>query len=533
MTSSSIYSHQQLNIYEPLPNGPHIRVLILEPGRRRQPIRCRLKIVNLEEKPDFEAISYVWGHGIKRKKVFCNGTRVKITANLLQALIAVRHPSRQRTVWTDSISVNQSDNEEKSLQVALMGPIYNRARRVLIHLAGDDKGHAYGAATFISEKVALIRQGCREDPEAVSYQSAEEIQLLTEDPRFQSVNYLTNHPWFLRGWVIQEAVLAQDTVVVWGSRRISRLESLMIYQDWLFRGVWGLQAARKHNINPVTLLSDLYRYRYRDVAQTLGYGLDTRPNFLEVLHLARSSQLEDPRDRVYAFLYLDRLENPLEIAIDVKATLAIQPDYSKPVAEVYADFVRGITKTGDIEWLHYVQHTPASLVERGFASWIPRWDVHEHITLRTGLDLPIFQSCHPTRDNRRHESARFDGNCLIVQGVLFDRVRTCQRYAPARRCNITLNDVVSFWRMARTFDLGSAYPSQHLGLALLYTITMGFFGFQIPPFSDWPEKMEQCDPMDPIFLRHRNTGEEITYDPRLEPEHSEARGIELTWFTLV
>lgn len=48
----------------------------------------------------------------------------------------------------------------------------------------------------------------------------------------------------------------------------------------------------------------------------------------------------------------------------------------------------------------------------------------------------------------------------------------------------------------------------------------------------WPEKMEQWHPMDPIFLRHRSTGGEITYDPRLEPEHLEARGVDLTWFTL-
>lgn len=49
----------------------------------------------------------------------------------------------------------------------------------------------------------------------------------------------------------------------------------------------------------------------------------------------------------------------------------------------------------------------------------------------------------------------------------------------------------------------------------------------------WPKEMEQHYPIDLIFLRHRSTGEEITYDPRLEPEHLEARGVDLTWFTLV
>lgn len=94
MTSNTSHKSQQANIYDPLPDGAYIRVLILEPGTLRQPLRCRLKVVNLEDRPDFEAISYVWGRGIKRKKLICNGIRVNITANLLQALLAVRYPSR-------------------------------------------------------------------------------------------------------------------------------------------------------------------------------------------------------------------------------------------------------------------------------------------------------------------------------------------------------------------------------------------------------------------------------------------------------
>lgn len=486
MASNSINLHQQLNIYDRLPDGPYIRVLILEPGRRRQPLRYRLKIVNLEDKPDFEAISYVWGRRIKRKKVLCNGTRIRITANLLQALVAVRLPSRQRTVWADSISINQNDKEEKGRQVALMGPIFNRARRVLIHLAGDDSGHAHGVATFVSEKLALILQSYNEDAEVAPLPS-NEMQLLMEDPRIQCVKYLLDHPWFQRGWVIQEAVLAQDAVVIWGSRRISRLDSLIICHSWLFRGEWGMLARRKYNINPILLLSDLYRYRFREVAQGLGYTLGTQPNLIEVLHLARLSKLEDPRDRVYAFLYLDRPEHQLHIAIDAKSRLAIQPDYSKSVAEVYADFAHHMSHFGNIKWLHYVQHTQKSLVARGFASWVPRWDVREHLSL---VNRPSSPSIHPScqiEDSGRQERAIFDGNCLIVSGVVFDRVRACQCYASAASRAITLNDVASFWRMVKTFDFGSAYGPEHLEIALLYTLTQGQW---LEPWSEWLQDRE-------------------------------------------
>lgn len=478
--------NQQTSIYDPLPEGAYIRLLILEPGRRRQPLRCQLKIVNLEQDPDFEAISYVWGRGIKRKKVTCNGACVKITANLLQALVAVRYPSRPRAVWADSISINQDDNEEKGRQVALMGPIYNRARRVLIHLAGDDGGHAHRAATFVSEKVAVIRQMPGDGLATAPYPSAEEIQLVMEDPRLQSVKCLLDHQWFERGWVIQEAVLARDAVVIWGSRMTARFDSLMICHSWLFRSFRGVYA--KYNVNPLSVLSNLYRYRFREIARCLGYSLETQPTLLRILDLARPAKFKNSKDRVYAFLYLDGLKDRLDVAVDAASRLSIHPDYSKSVAEVYADFARHCVKSGDIKWLHYVQQTQQSLTQRGFASWVPRWDLREHCSLATKPST--HPSMHPSRhtsNNSSQETARFDGDCLVVQGVVFDRVRACHCSSSPGSHLITLDDVASFWSTVRTSGLGSAYPPEHLGLALLYTLTQGYFQGS---WSEWLQERE-------------------------------------------
>ena len=43
---------------------------------------------------------------------------------------------------------------------------------------------------------------------------------------------------------------------------------------------------------------------------------------------------------------------------------------------------------------------------------------------------------------------------------------------------------------------------------------------------DWDDSM-QYD-----FFKHKETGEVINYDPRLEPEALEAKGMQLTWFSL-
>ncbi|KAG6365916.1 hypothetical protein INS49_000092 [Diaporthe citri] len=284
--------------------------------------------------------------------------RVKITANLLQALVAMRYPSRPRAVWADSISINQADNEEKGRQVALLGPIYNRARRVLVHLAGDDGGHAHRAATFVSEKLVMIRQMPGDNLATAPYPSAEEIQLVMEDPRLQSVKCLLDHQWFERGWVIQEAVLARDAVVIWGSRMTARFNSLMICHGWLFRSFRGMYA--KYNVNPLNVLLNLYRYRFRQVARCLGYSLETQPSLLRVLDLARPAKFKNPKDRIYAFLYLDGLDQLETAVMDTAPRLAIQPDYSKYVAQVYADFARHCFKTGQIHepGFQHFTHSP-------------------------------------------------------------------------------------------------------------------------------------------------------------------------------
>ena len=57
--------------YTPLPNSSSIRLLELPHGGDPRPnvricgqylIQCRLKAVDLDDKPDYEALSYTWGN---------------------------------------------------------------------------------------------------------------------------------------------------------------------------------------------------------------------------------------------------------------------------------------------------------------------------------------------------------------------------------------------------------------------------------------------------------------------------------------
>ncbi|EEU33495.1 uncharacterized protein NECHADRAFT_56568, partial [Fusarium vanettenii 77-13-4] len=85
----------------------------------------------------YEALSYIWGakSGIDKKHfIYVNGYRQSVTPNLHSALSSLRHPSWRRTLWVDSICINQADVQERCHQVLLMARIYAGASRVLVYL---------------------------------------------------------------------------------------------------------------------------------------------------------------------------------------------------------------------------------------------------------------------------------------------------------------------------------------------------------------------------------------------------------------
>jgi hypothetical protein len=66
--------------------------------------------------------------------VYCSGAPLRVTKNCYDALKQLRYESCPRTLWVDTICINQSDNDEKSHQVAMMLDIYRNADRVYIWL---------------------------------------------------------------------------------------------------------------------------------------------------------------------------------------------------------------------------------------------------------------------------------------------------------------------------------------------------------------------------------------------------------------
>jgi hypothetical protein len=93
-------------------------------------------------------------------------TTLRLTVNLHDALQALRYEDTIRTLWADAIAINQSDVKEKGHQVALMGPIYRDAQRVVVWLGCPKVAPGRIAMVLgdLVEAVKLLEQDLRAGP---------------------------------------------------------------------------------------------------------------------------------------------------------------------------------------------------------------------------------------------------------------------------------------------------------------------------------------------------------------------------------
>ncbi len=146
----------------PLPLDPEsrwIRVFDLQPafpGNEQEPIRGRLRIVCLDDNPSYSALSYARGKPGPSSQIVCNTDEsLPVTPNCYDALQQLRHSFRSRTLWVDSICVNQANEEEKPPKVSLMRDIYNIAERVYIWLGKGTRQSDYAMDWLANATIGL------------------------------------------------------------------------------------------------------------------------------------------------------------------------------------------------------------------------------------------------------------------------------------------------------------------------------------------------------------------------------------------
>lgn len=140
--------------YEFLHGPPAFRVLHLHGPLLDGPVEAELFNTDLGSCPDYEALSYTWEGQSPSVPVSINGKVLLVTDNCEKALRRLLRGRLNRTVWVDSICINQGSLPERSHQVSLMAEIYRRASRVNVWLGPSTE--ATDAAMSALKKATIL-----------------------------------------------------------------------------------------------------------------------------------------------------------------------------------------------------------------------------------------------------------------------------------------------------------------------------------------------------------------------------------------
>ncbi|RFU23968.1 hypothetical protein B7463_g12370, partial [Scytalidium lignicola] len=380
--------------------------------------------------PGYFAVSYVWGTAPDRNpthEIILNNRRFSIAANLHAALQFYRasYVTTYR-FWVDAICINQANDQEKSAQIPLMRDIYHFAISVLAWLGGETAGtlrvaECFGNLTQISLDRKLEQattklgklatengnQGRKKQPLGKRIRTESE-KLLTKGAikgglatlRGLQIGFdlwvnalsddVENHKpqQELGVWVNLEEIKSwspdkRQLKLVEGEDLVEMAKLLdheLFARTKYFSRMWTLQeicVAPRGNADFFGLdISDIACSLYY-IQRTYGYSIPHMEQFnilLEInerfnigrreslrvlLALSANRESANPKDRIYALLGLmrDKL-NPL-----------LQPDYTKSVAEIYANATRHLIyseKCLDVICGHRVKGKFSEL-----ASWVP------------------------------------------------------------------------------------------------------------------------------------------------------------------
>ncbi|OJI91285.1 hypothetical protein ASPTUDRAFT_299348 [Aspergillus tubingensis CBS 134.48] len=345
------------------PERNEIRLLTILPSTKAESIiRCSLESVSLDNSPEFEAISYVWGDASKKTDIIINDTLFYVTRSVDKTLRLLRRTDRQRVVWIDFVCINQHDVPEKNTQVPLLGRVYESASAVIAMMVNSNMDlRAAISWTKACEPGRVTR-------ETLAWRVLDTLSQYCHKARVQRARRLVNvydqfrlvrdDPYWARMWTYQEYQLAKnDPVCVSGSLTFNPNQMIFFASDSLRQAYWSdqeFQQLFKRRYRPTELfrkLSDSYQPLERFNYENALYHLR------KTLH----RQCKDPRDRVYA-LY------SLLPSLQAK----YPPDYNKPVEQIMHETTAFIMTQEGPDALNFFKPQEYN-VSSGCSSSYPSW----------------------------------------------------------------------------------------------------------------------------------------------------------------
>lgn len=378
ITQSSLFYERIRSIYEPLDSDRmQIRLMHLLPGKLEEDgIEVNLSIVNLEDDPVYDALSYTWDSLTPTETIILCGIPYQVTTNQYSALRRLRLLKGERKMWMDVTCINQTDVVERGHQVSIMGQIYAHAAQTRVWLGEPQPSWAeitdydWNAHVLrlnsMPEQIAYMTRCAKEspagamptfirtvteEPDGILKGALHILKLLADRVHVRYMPYceldvdgklqhcrpfyhvlemilsLLQRPWWTRVWVLQEACLSQTIPVVHvGSQQVLIRTLTDARNGWM--DSW------KHWQRDDHLLGEIYDLQafiagmarlttYGNALETIGHKFGRL--ILPIgLTLVNERNAGDKRDFVYGIMAVIQEESRIPI------------DYSLNSAQVYS-----------------------------------------------------------------------------------------------------------------------------------------------------------------------------------------------------
>lgn len=386
-------------LYSPLNAAQReIRLLHLSPGTEYEELKCTFSLASLNDEPEYEALSYVWGDVDDKLPIRTEAGTAYITRNLHSALKNLRFIDRIRVLWADALCINQQDLAELSSQVSMMASVFNKAFCVVVYL-----GDAWDGCELAMEAIRQLATNKHLHLSSTKSPGLNVNGVGLECKKMRSYFFkFFNSSWATRVWTVQEYVLAKRTMVQYGQ--------LAMPGELMKRAYQACSPHANACCAGLTLTSPEYARTFRNFRSLWVLQDQDNPadEVIWVLEQVRDRNSTDPRDKIYGMLGL------------VKETLSgvLNPDYTMTAEEVFqAMAVACIKLTGRLDFLSACYEDEHLYLP----SWVPDWSVYNRsLRDRRARVLQIFK--YKACGDRIANTEVLPGGKLVVAGVIVDVV---------------------------------------------------------------------------------------------------------------
>ena len=382
--------------------------------------------------PEFIALSYTWGSPPSRStSINLNGHQFDVLDTLFPFLkLAPKLPefSSDTWWWIDSICINQEDEKEKSLQMEIMGKIYERAHKTVVWL-GEEVGERFDdESRNCTGAIDNLYRLCDEMDAATDKNgSLDNKKLLALRQAGSGINWkaiesLLLRPWWRRVWTLQEFLISNRLTFYCGERRISR-RSLgdAVYATWVCKGWDGVLMSQK------AFWGAWGRRRINQWCKDRKHEM----GLIAMMAYIGDYGATDERDRIYSLL---------GVAKDSSMIGPLDPKSS--VESVYrclvTSFIKKYNNLDIICYAHLFNSSATKTDTKALPSWVPDWRARvegkvipvmasQGSTVATGNFRPAWvlestAAYKASKDTYPQFSISDDLQVLFCRGVVVDKI---------------------------------------------------------------------------------------------------------------